>query len=310
MRSATFTTFQISLRASLPKAMRSDFTRARDNHCAAKGASKVNQKRFDQIAEGWDAAAEEYAQVFAPFTALFADDVLRICPPQSTARVLEIAAGNGALSLGLAAHSKSVLATDLSPNMVVKLSQRASQQQLQNIEAITMDAEALSVGDEQFDAVYCLFGVMFFSNRDRAFAEMARVLRPGGQCVIVTWNEKSELLRPVADAVQKLMPDSPVAQGLAQPMALGEPVALQNALEEAAFRDVTVHVLSHTLNLSKEAYLDRLPRVNPSGIQMLSMLPPDASKALRAQIAAGLDAQSGGGSVALEGVANIGVATK
>ena len=270
----------------------------------------MNQKVFDQLAEGWDAAAEEYANVFSPFTSLFADDVLRVCPPQPTAKVLEIAAGNGALSLGLAARAKSVLATDLSPHMVSKLNQRVSGEHLKNIQTMTADAQALSIGEEPFDAVYCLFGIMFFPNIDLALSEMARVLKPGGQCVIVTWNEKTKLLQPVSDAMQKLMPNSPAAQGLARPMALGEPASLQQTLERVAFRDVIVHEVHHTLIASKQVYLDRFPLTNPSGIQMFSMLPPKVGNALRTQIAAELDSQFSGAQVALEGVANIAVAIK
>ena len=42
---------------------------------------------------------------------------------------------------------------------------------------------ALPFGDGEFDVVVCQFGVMFFPDKQAAFGEAVRVLRPGGRYV-------------------------------------------------------------------------------------------------------------------------------
>src|SRR3546814_13231114 len=60
---------------------------------------------------------------------------------------------------------------------------------LPNVEARVMDGQALALEDASFDAVFSIFGVIMFPDWRKGLAEMARVTRPGGQGVIVTWRE-------------------------------------------------------------------------------------------------------------------------
>ena len=50
----------------------------------------------------------------------------------------------------------------------------------------------MSVGcrtaDSRFDTVLCLFGLMYFTDRDQALQEIFRVLAPGGHLVTVVWD--------------------------------------------------------------------------------------------------------------------------
>jgi ubiquinone/menaquinone biosynthesis C-methylase UbiE len=56
--------------------------------------------------------------------------------------------------------------------------------------------------------VVCQFGVMFFPEKTKAFAEVHRVLRPGGQLLFNVWDriEHNEFAEVVTQAVSSLFP--------------------------------------------------------------------------------------------------------
>jgi ubiquinone/menaquinone biosynthesis C-methylase UbiE len=267
----------------------------------------MTTRAFDETAEGWDATSETYASVFAPFTAQFAADVACMYPPNAGDTVLEVAAGTGSLTEFLAQRARSVLATDISPLMVQRISRSATQ----NVIAAVMDAEHLDVPDRAFDAVYCMFGVMFFSDRAKGLREMARALKPGGRCIITTWSPRSSLLRPLAEAVAKVIPDSPPAKALSEPPVLGTLEELRRELNAAGLERVEVHEVVHNLQLlSSGAYMKRLLLANPMGVMMSKSVPQPIYEKVSSEVERSLHAEFGGGPVMLEGVANIAGAVK
>ena len=65
------------------------------------------------------------------------------------------------------------------------------------------DALNLPFEDGEFDAVVCQFGVMFFPDRVRAYAELLRVLRPAGTLLFNLWDDiaHNEVPKVVNDSV-------------------------------------------------------------------------------------------------------------
>ncbi len=118
--------------------------------------------------------------VFRPFAADLAERAARLNP----ARLLEIAAGTGVLTTELVAAlpDAEITATDLNVAMVEYGSHQAPAANWQQADALS-----LSFGDGEFDLVTCQFGVMFFPDKQAAFREMRRVLRPGGTVLFSTW---------------------------------------------------------------------------------------------------------------------------
>jgi SAM-dependent methyltransferase len=102
-------------------------------------------------------------------------------------RILDIAAGAGALSGPAAERGASVLATDLAPGMVRRLTERL--RPFRRCKAQGMNGEALTVADESFDAAFSIFGLMLFSDWRRGLREQVRVFRPGGKACVATWAE-------------------------------------------------------------------------------------------------------------------------
>jgi SAM-dependent methyltransferase len=145
--------------------------------------------------------------VFAPY----AVDLAGRTAARSPARVLEVAAGTGAVTRALASvlpSSASIIATDLNQAM---LDRAAAVGAAQPVEWRQADAQHLPFPDGAFDAVVCQFGVMFFPDRSAALAEARRVLRPGGVLLFNTWDwiEENEFAEAVQAALAPLFPEDP-----------------------------------------------------------------------------------------------------
>ncbi len=145
--------------------------------------------------------------IFEPY----AEDLVRRLAARPSTRVLEIAAGTGVVTRKLAgtfAPETEIVATDLNAPM---LEQAAAVGTVRPVEWRQADAMRLPFADATFDAVACQFGVMFFPDKAAAFAEMYRVLRPGGVLVFNVWDriEENEFADTVTTALAAMFPADP-----------------------------------------------------------------------------------------------------
>jgi SAM-dependent methyltransferase len=100
--------------------------------------------------------------------------------------VLDVAAGNGNVSLAAARRWCNVVASDYVPALLERARERADADRLP-ITFTEADAEALPFEAERFDVVVSTFGVMFAPNQERAAAEMLRVCKRGGRIGLANW---------------------------------------------------------------------------------------------------------------------------
>jgi len=101
-------------------------------------------------------------------------------------KVLDVAAGNGMVSLAAARRWCDVVSTDYVASLLECGRARALAEGL-SIEFQEADAEALPFADGSFDTVVSTFGVMFTPNQDKAAAELLRVCKSGGQIGLTNW---------------------------------------------------------------------------------------------------------------------------
>ena len=101
-------------------------------------------------------------------------------------RVLEVGVGTG-ISLPLYGNNVRIFGTDISEAMLDKARQRVTEGNLKNVEGLAvMDAEKLEFPDNSFDVVMAQYVVTAVPNPEVALDEFARVLRPGGELIILT----------------------------------------------------------------------------------------------------------------------------
>jgi phosphatidylethanolamine/phosphatidyl-N-methylethanolamine N-methyltransferase len=101
-------------------------------------------------------------------------------------RVLEVGVGTG-ISLPLYASNLRIFGTDISEAMLQKAKKRVADLRLKNVEGLAvMDAEKLEFPDDSFDVVMAQYVVTAVPDPEAALDEFARVLRPGGELIILT----------------------------------------------------------------------------------------------------------------------------
>ena len=101
-------------------------------------------------------------------------------------KVLDVAAGNGNVSLAAGRRWCEVTSTDYVSSLLEGGAKRAAAEGLK-LAFQQADAEALPFADKSFDAVVSTFGVMFTPNQERAAAEMLRVCKSGGKVGMANW---------------------------------------------------------------------------------------------------------------------------
>ena len=124
-------------------------------------------------------------------------------------RVLDVAGGTGDLSSLFASRvgdSGEVWLTDINREMLAR-----GRDRLLNaghvMPALQCDAERLPLPDNYFDCAIVGFGLRNMTHKDRALAEMLRVVRPGGRVLVLEFSQVWQPLRPAYDAYSfKLLP--------------------------------------------------------------------------------------------------------
>jgi ubiquinone/menaquinone biosynthesis C-methylase UbiE len=151
--------------------------------------------------------------------------------------VLELAAGTGVVTRQLATvlpTGVSIVATDLNQPMLDRAARVGTARPVVWRQA---DALHLPFDDATFDAVVCQFGVMFFPDKTRAFAEARRVLKPGGVFLFNVWDriEESDFAVTVTDALARMFPDNPPRFMARVPHGYHDRATIARHLSQAGF---------------------------------------------------------------------------
>jgi len=181
------------------------------------------------------------------------------------ARVLDVAAGAGGQTLAAARRvgpEGSVLATDISSNILAFAERSARDAGLHNVETRVLDGERLDVEPGAFDAVVSRVGFIYFPDQHGAFVGMRRALRPGGRLAGIVYStpEANPFFSIPVSIVRRRARLPPPAQGQPGPFSLGAPGAIEAVFERAGFADVEVRRVSAPVRLPSTAGYVRFAR--------------------------------------------------
>lgn len=132
--------------------------------------------------------------LFAPWAELLAERIAALKP----ADILETAAGTGVLTRALSERcpAASITATDLNAEMLEVARGRVADSLVRCLPADALD---LPFADARFDVAVSQFGMMFYPDKARGFAESWRLLRPGGTMIAALWAPLAD--NPVSETI-------------------------------------------------------------------------------------------------------------
>jgi len=107
--------------------------------------------------------------------------LLKLLDLKGTEAIVEIGSGDGFFSKSLAAHAKSVVGVELSPEMVAL----ANEKRLRNVSFLVGDAQKLPKFKELFDVAVIMMAIQNIPDLDAALRNAARSLKSSGRLVVV-----------------------------------------------------------------------------------------------------------------------------
>jgi SAM-dependent methyltransferase len=148
--------------------------------------------------EAWDGPLferfQKYRHVVVAGLAGHGDEAMRLHPPATGGRVLDVGCGFGDTTRQLAAlvgPDGSALGVDASPRFIDVARREAEELGVRNARFAVADVETATF-DERFDRAFSRFGTMFFANPVAALRNVRESLVPGGELVMVVWRAKVE----------------------------------------------------------------------------------------------------------------------
>ncbi|MCX5493419.1 methyltransferase domain-containing protein [Kaistia dalseonensis] len=155
--------------------------------------------------------------------------------------ILETAAGTGIVTRALASAwpASSLVATDLNQAMLDVAAARLADGRVTWRQA---DAQALPFADSTFDVVVSSFGVMFMPDKQAAYREAQRVLKPGRRFIFTVWDriDANPLMAIADETVAGLFPEDPPHFLARTPCGYHDKARIERDLREAGFRSVTI----------------------------------------------------------------------
>ena len=194
--------------------------------------------------------------------------VVALASLQRGEKVLDVACGTGNAALLAARAGAETTGVDAAPRLIEVARGRARAEGLQARFDVG-DAQALAYGDGAFDVVVSVFGAIFAADAERAFAEIVRVLRPGGRALLSAWvpgGTVDAMVGVFMRAVAAATGPAPARFAWDDPAAVGE-LAARNGAEVSVDEGEVAFVAE-----SPEAYFAVSEAHHPMSVSMRPLL--------------------------------------
>lgn len=216
---------------------------------------ETTREQWQSAAEAWYRWTPAIQAWLGPAT----ERMLDLAGVGPGSRVLDIAAGAGEPAISAAKRvgpSGSVLATDISSNILAFAMQAAREQGVTNLETRAIDGEHLDgLPDGTFDVALSRVGLIYFPDQQRALSEIRRVLEPGGRVAAMVYStpENNRFFSIPVGIIRRRAQLPPPAPGQPGPFSLGASGVLEEAYRRAGFRDVVTEVIAAPLRMTSAA---------------------------------------------------------
>jgi ubiquinone/menaquinone biosynthesis C-methylase UbiE len=201
-----------------------------------------NNSTTDTAADFSGDIATHYDQFLGPlFFEPYAIEVAKRIDPSRVSVVLEIASGTGRVTrhirerIGAAAK---LIASDISEDMLAEAKKKLSHL---DIDWQHIDAQQLPFNDNSIDLVVCCFGYMFVPDKPKAFAEVYRVLKPGGMFLFTTWDKlENNAASYTSRSIAKTYLEEPLPESYNLATSMSDEGAIRSLLEDAGFSKISI----------------------------------------------------------------------
>jgi enediyne biosynthesis protein CalE5 len=199
------------------------------------------RQQWNSAATGW----RKWSELIDGAASGISERLVELAGVEPGSRVLDVAAGYGEPSLTAARAAGpegSVVASDISAEMITFGRERAAAAGLGNVEFVESDAASLEFPEGSFDAALSRWGIIFDPDGEAAATRIRGFLEPGARIAISSWGPPDRvpfLAIPMITAMQRLeVPPPP--PGTPGPLSRPTPDALGGLLSAAGFSDVEV----------------------------------------------------------------------
>jgi SAM-dependent methyltransferase len=228
--------------------------------------------------------------------------------PRPGEAAIDVGCGAGDTTLRVAALTGAALGVDMSEPMLARARERAAETGSPARFALA-DATLYDFSAEAADLMISRFGVMFFAEPARSFANLRRGLKSGGRLAFAAWRHPEHnpwLMVPYAAALKRLPPQPPLPIDAPGPFAFHDEARVRGVLETAGFSDVRFAPCAVELDIADgkglEEAVDKALTLGPTS-RALADQPDEVRAAVREEIRSALSERLRGERVALGGVA-------
>jgi SAM-dependent methyltransferase len=228
----------------------------------------------------WVEAQESLDQVLKPFEDLLVEAV----PAGSGAQVLDVGCGTGGVALAVAGRLGAkgrCVGIDISEPMIAAARARP-ERDATPATFIRADVQSHEFEPASFDMIISRFGVMFFDDSVRAFANLRRAAGDGAELRFIAWRSAAEnpFMTTAERAAAPLLPNVPPRQPDAPgQFAFGDGRRVHGILEESGWAGIEIRPIDVTCTLPEKALVGYLTRLGPVGMALR-----DADERTRTQV--------------------------
>jgi SAM-dependent methyltransferase len=186
----------------------------------------------------WVAQQENQDKLFTPITAA----LFEAASPRAGETVIDVGCGSGETTLRLAAITGVALGVDVSEPLVARAKERARTAGSPARFEVA-DATAYDFAGEAADLMTSRFGVMFFAEPAKSFANLRKGLKPGARLVFACWREPKLnpwLMAPYTAAIKHAPAPPRPGPNDPGPFSFADEQRVRGILGEAGFDGITL----------------------------------------------------------------------